>query len=340
MVLVELAVLDSKTRVWSRYDITTSCITSSINVSSGDLIFTAGHNWDHPDHHNALVSYAEEGVLLGVLFYDIIPILFPFTYGPGFAEVYETWLQDSLKRCNCAFAISESSAHDVAVYSKKHGFNTTKVRTLRLGDDLPNSDKAPAEAIVAKTQTPYILTVGTVEFRKNHNMLLNAWRYMVNDQDYTPPNLYIVGRPGWLENDITYQLAHDPRLTNRIEILTDLSDADLQHLYQNTLFTLYPSIYEGWGLPIAESLGFGKVCVASNTSSMVEIAPGLIRHAHPLIVTEWVAHIRELVDNPEILASEEARIAAEYQIGTWERAASQLAESLVIEYPELRISAV
>ena len=332
---VELAILSPKNGGWLRYHLESRSIGEAVEVVSGDLIFTAGHNWDHPEHFQALIGYTERGVQLGTLYYDIIPILFPFTYGPGFVPLFETWLQESLQRSACAFAISESSARDVAAYSRKHGYKTPQVHTLRLGDDLPGSDEVVSDRIAEKTSVRYILSVGTIEYRKNHNLLLDTWRYMIDDLGVTPPNLYIVGRLGWLHNDIPYQLDNDPRLAGRVAVLSDLSDADLKHLYQNALFTVYPSIYEGWGLPIAESLGFGKVCVASNTSSMVEIAPGLVRFAHPRMVSEWAEQISELSENPDVLAAEEARIAAEYSLGTWEQSAAQLARGLIAQYPEL-----
>lgn len=332
---VELAVLSPESGRWLRFQPESRYIGEAVEVASGDLIFTAGHNWDHPEHFQALIGYTERGAKLGTLYYDIIPILFPFTYGPGFTPSFEAWLQESLQRSDCTFAISESSARDLVTYSRKHGYDTRLVHRLRLGDDLPSSDEAVANCITEKTRAPYILTVGTIEYRKNHKLLLDTWRYMIDDLGIMPPNLYLVGRPGWLHNDIPYQLDNDPRLAGSVELLTDLSDADLQHLYKNSLFTVYPSIYEGWGLPVAESLGFGKVCVASNTSSMIEIAPGLVRHAHPLMVSEWAAQIRELIENPDVLAGEEARIANEYSPYTWEQSAAQLAQGLIAQYPAL-----
>jgi glycosyltransferase involved in cell wall biosynthesis len=92
------------------------------------------------------------------------------------------------------------------------------------------------------------------------------------------------------------------------------------------MFTLYPSIYEGWGLPIAESMNYGKPCITSNTSSMKEVAPEFTRFAHPLKLNEWVEHIQELSANDKILADESKRIKIEYTQSTWESAASKVME--------------
>jgi glycosyltransferase involved in cell wall biosynthesis len=328
-------VLDSTDGIWRHYDPESRTTGDVIAMPPQSLIVTLGANWDHQDHHAALMGCVAQGARLGVLYYDTIPISHPQSYGPGFPPIYEKWLKETLEAASTSFAISENSARDIQTFCQANGLADREVHVLRLGDNLPEPRDNPSEDIVEKAAVPYLLTVSTVEFRKNHQMLLNLWRYMIEDLQLDPPNLYIVGRPGWNDGMIQFQIELDPLLKGRVQILSDLSDDDLQHLYRNTLFTLYPSIYEGWGLPIAESLCYGKQCVASSKSSMIEIAPGLTRHAHPLLIEEWVTHIRELTENPELLAAEQARIAAEYKIATWDQSAHDLAVGLIKQFPTL-----
>jgi glycosyltransferase involved in cell wall biosynthesis len=319
------------------YSIDRRAIEGMIELETGDLIISAGSNWDYPEHHRGLLTLRDKGIKLGFLFYDMIPALLPFSYGPGFSAVYEKWLQESLAACDIAFSISENTKRDITAYAKQHGFQVPPVHTLRLGDEFPSSTDKPSDSISAKAAERFIMSVGTLEYRKNHIVLLNAYRYMLQDLGYIPPKLYLVGKRGWLDHDIEYQVANDPRLHGRIEILQGLSDADLQCLYEKALFTVYPSFYEGWGLPIAESLCYGKPCIASPTSSMCEIAPGLVRHAHPLLMTEWVEQIRDLTDNPEKLKEETARVKSGYQPSGWDQTAQQMRLALVKNYPELLV---
>ena len=307
----------------------------TVNLNANDIVITAGSNWDFTEHHKILLGLRKRGIKLGILFYDAIPCILPFTYGPGFADIYKEWLIETIGACDIAFAISENTKRDLNDFADEYRLNLPEVKVVRLGDDIPAAAGTPSEEIIKKTSEPYLLTVGSIEYRKNHIMLLNAWRYMIEEQNYVPPKLYIVGRQEWLDNDIEYQIENDLRLKGRVEILKGLQDIDLRVLYEKTMFTLYPSFYEGWGLPIAESLCFGKPCIASRSSSMVEIAPGLVRHAHPLLLNEWVEQIRLLADNPAELKNECARVKRTYKQSSWKDTALQMRDGLFSSHPEI-----
>ncbi len=166
-------------------------------------------------------------------------------------------------------------------------------------------------------------------------MLLNAYRYMVDVQGYRPPRLLIVGKKGWLDHDIEYQVENDPRISGLISILQGVTDADLHHLYSNSMFTVYPSFYEGWGLPVAESLCFGKPCIASGSSSMLEIAPGVVKHANPFLLNEWVSAIREFADNPSLLKRANESVLLDYKRVDWVDTANSMIDVLLERYPSL-----
>lgn len=306
-----------------------------IEILAGDVVVTAGANWDYPDHHTRLLKLSKNGVQVVTLFYDIIPILIPHSYGPGFTEKYEGWFRGALASSDAAFSISANTRNDIIAYAKTNNLKCPDIFPVRLGDDLPISRQSPTQRILEYIERPYILSVGTLEYRKNHILLLNAYRYMVDAEGYEPPRLLIVGKKGWLDHEIEYQVANDPRLSSRVFVLQGVSDVDLQHLYTNALFTVYPSIYEGWGLPVAESLCFGKPCIASGTSSMLEIAPGLVKHAHPFRLDEWVNAIRELADDPEKLKQATAKVQLGYKKTSWDITASGMFDVLASRYPEL-----
>jgi glycosyltransferase involved in cell wall biosynthesis len=318
-----------------QYDIERRQRGKLIELSPGDLIVTAGSNWDHPAHHGQLLALKARGIRLVTLFYDIIPMILPYSYGPGFLGIYEKWFREALASSDLVFSISEHTRKDIINYAHANDLKCPDVYTVRLGDEIPTSSEPPTQRILDKTAFPYILSVGTLEYRKNHILLLNAYRYMLDVQGYEPPQLLIVGKKGWLDHDIEYQVANDPRLSNRVSILQGVSDADLQHLYQEALFTVYPSLYEGWGLPIAESLCYGKLCIASDTSSMLEIAPGLVKHAHPLRLDQWVNAIREFADNPEKLKQATDVVRLGYKRTGWEVTASGMFDVLASNYQEL-----
>jgi glycosyltransferase involved in cell wall biosynthesis len=123
-------------------------------------------------------------------------------------------------------------------------------------------------------------------------------------------------------------MARDPLVRDSIVLLQGASDGELSWLYRNCLWTLYPSLYEGWGLPVSESLAHGKFCLASDSSSLPEAGQGLARHLDPLDFRAWDAAIRELLSSPAIVAEAEQRIRQSYRPMTWQQSAEQLASHL------------
>jgi glycosyltransferase involved in cell wall biosynthesis len=107
-----------------------------------------------------------------------------------------------------------------------------------------------------------------------------------------------------------------------------VSDAELRWLYQNCRFTVYPSHYEGWGLPVAESLAHGKFCLASSASSLPEIAPGLLDLEDPIDLPAWVGRLERTLLEPGYLAERERRIGQGFHITPWVTTALQAIDAL------------
>jgi glycosyltransferase involved in cell wall biosynthesis len=143
-----------------------------------------------------------------------------------------------------------------------------------------------------------------------------------------PPYLVFAGLVGWLVADLLALIENDPLLKGRIVMLTRATDAELSWLYRNALFTVYPSFYEGWGLPISESLAQGKACIASNSSAMPEAGQGLAIHLDPQDFAAWYREIRSLIEDRPRLAALEAEIKRRYRRLDWSEAAERFAAEL------------
>ena len=168
----------------------------------------------------------------------------------------------------------------------------------------------------------FILFVSTIERRKNHETLYRAYTRLVDKGVENLPKLVFVGMPGWGVNDFLADLRFDGRVKNRVEMLTNVSDADLNWLYKNALFTVFPSLYEGWGLAVAESLSAGKFCLASNVASIPEAGGDLIEYLDPWDVAKWAERIEWYLNNPKALAEAEKRIGKEYNAPRWKDTAT------------------
>jgi glycosyltransferase involved in cell wall biosynthesis len=116
-------------------------------------------------------------------------------------------------------------------------------------------------------------------------------------------------------------------LGGKVALVEDPSDGELAALYAGCRFTLFPSHYEGWGLPVTESLSFGKICVGSSTTSVPEAGGPFCLYHDPEDVPEAVAILRRLIVHPaEVLAMEE-QLRREFRPTAWTDTAEALLRS-------------
>jgi glycosyltransferase involved in cell wall biosynthesis len=117
---------------------------------------------------------------------------------------------------------------------------------------------------------PYLLYVGTIQPRKNLARLLYAYAKLPAN-DRLPPDLVLAGGSGWLSGPL-YQLATDLGLGERVRFLGYVPDADLPALYAGALAFCFPSLFEGFGLPVLEAQHYGVPVMTANNSALPEIA--------------------------------------------------------------------
>jgi len=326
---IRIVALNDEIREFRDFDVETKKFGSVADIRNGDWLISTSASWSFSHYNQIVMRLTKQGVRYIQLYYDLIPYLFPHFYkDPGFGDYFCQWTAENFNLCTRALFISQCSQDDIVrcIVGRK---SNIPLQVIRLGETLPtyrNSDNKMPDKLTRLGR--FALSVGTLEIRKNHIILLNAYRFLIENGFDALPTLVLAGREGWLNNHLSYQVENDPVLKGRILVVPDASDAVLDYLYKNCMFTLFPSLYEGWGLPIAESLNYGKPCISSSTSSMVEVAPKYTRFAHPLKLSEWVAHIQELSANDKKFTDESSRIASEYSPFSWEQTASQILDSL------------
>jgi glycosyltransferase involved in cell wall biosynthesis len=140
----------------------------------------------------------------------------------------------------------------------------------------------------------YLLTVSTIEPRKNLKTLLHAYQLLKKQLRSACPPLLIVGRKGWNHNDI---LSHMAELKNSVCFSGHVADAELVALYQMATCLVFPSLYEGFGLPVLEAMSAGCPVIASNTSSLPEVAGNAGLLVDPLNAADIAQAIYTLLNN-------------------------------------------
>jgi glycosyltransferase involved in cell wall biosynthesis len=261
---------------------------------------------------------AETGVRIAHLLFDVIPIVRPDFFPPAAVDVFTPWLRGMAKISDHVFAISRQTERDFADFCERENLPPPTIDIVRLGDEVPPAGGDATWPAELSGDRPFVLAVGTVEIRKNHRLLIDVWRRLRSEN---PPRLVIAGRDGWLAD---LDVSSNPNVVR----LRGVNDAHLGRLYDAALFTVYPSLYEGWGLPVAESLARGKICVASAASSIPEIAPDLTELCDPRDVEAWTAVVRRFAFDAETRTRREEQIRDEYRRTSW-RVTAQVISSAV-----------
>ena len=169
---------------------------------------------------------------------------------------------------------------------------------------------------------PFILTVGDLQPRKNHLGLIRAFDELLRTYPQLPHHLVIVGKETWhgptVRAAAKKSFAHD-----RIHFTGFVDDDQLHSLYGACDLMVYPSFYEGFGLPIVEAMACGRAVACSNTSAMPEVADSAALLFDPYSQRDLVSSMRDLLLNPELRHRMERLGAQRATLFSWERTAAR-----------------
>jgi glycosyltransferase involved in cell wall biosynthesis len=297
--------------------------TDTPDIEKGDILLALGEQWLYPqtiDLYQALQK--EKSISLVTLINDIVPFFNPEYYEAGFAPQFVESVTRMVSLSSGIVTISNWTQKDVLQYLAEALRPGVKMATVICGAD--NNSVTPLDTAKAPTE-PYVMVVSTIQPRKNHMLLYYVWSRLIQENKNVP-KLLLVGSVGWHVSDFLHFVKSNPILEDRIEILENVEDEDLAALYKNCLFTIYPSFYEGWGIPISESLRFGKVCLASGSSAMPEAGQNFADYFSPYDSNELFKLVQKYVDHPNLLKQRESEIAKSYRSPTWSKAVDDLVQ--------------
>lgn len=271
----------------------------------------------------------QHGVKLVYFCYDLIPVNVPHflpdmkLHGPFFQTFTEV-----ARQADAVLCISRNTAADFHAFCDRQQLRKPPCEVITLGSNIPEDrqDLPLAQLSVLLQPRRYILFVSTLANRKNHDAIYRAYVRLAEQGKNDLPRALFVGAIGWGVGDLMHALNHDPRIRNRILLYTQADDKWLATLYRNCLFTVFPSVFEGWGLPVAESLAYGKFCIAADTPALREAGGDLVEYLDPWDTGTWASAIERYSTNVSLLESREARIRTSYEVPTWSQACNRLTE--------------
>ncbi len=302
----------------------------------GDWLLSLGASWHRTDYGRLLRQAREAGLRVGMLFYDLIPLRRPEWCHYTLVASFGDWLDGVLPSLDLVLAISDATAADVdRLLARRPGRPPGPVRRLPVGTGFPASmasfrlEPEPVPDHALPPPGSYVLFVSTIEARKNHVLMFQVWRRLLATLPPAEvPILVFAGRIGWLVSDLMLQIANTNYCDGKLLIVEDPSDAVLMRLYQGCLFTVLPSLYEGWGLPVTESLAAGKPCVTSNLSALPEAGGGLTRFLDPFDLNDATRVIAEILADRDGLAHWEQEVRRRFVPVPWTRSAAVLLRAL------------
>jgi glycosyltransferase involved in cell wall biosynthesis len=258
--------------------------------------------------------------------HDLSFVRAPETATPVLKAYLDRVVPRSVRRATHVLADSQATKDDLI---ELYGTSPEKVTVLLSGVNAgfaPVTDEAVRRGVLQRYQIPdrpYVLSIGTVQPRKNYVRLMEAFAAL--GPAYDDIHLVIAGGRGWLDSPI-YRAVEDLKLADRVHFVGFARDEDLPALYSAAACLAYPSLYEGFGFPVLEAMACGTPVVTSNISSMPEVAGDAALLVDPYDVEAITEALRQLLDHEALRAELMSCGFEQAKQFTWQRAARQLGE--------------
>ncbi len=328
---------DRKDPLWQQSVASIEADTSRARLEfcSGDALVSLGTSWWSTNYFLYIRHLQDRYNIRYIPFiYDMIPIVRPLLCTPRLVADFIEWIMGVLYHADHFLTISEASRADFVSVATGlgHEISTEAIDIISLDGDhcrsMGNIDERahlPARLLDGN----YVLLVSTIDVRKNQRAAFVAWRQLINRHDpERVPFLVLVGNRGYKGSEIIEQLSLDDSLTERVIVLSDVSDAMLDQLYKNCLFTIYPSLYEGWGLPVTESLSYGKVALVADNSAIPEAGGDFALYFRSGSSVSLVEQLERLIFDRGFRERREQAIARHFRPRPWLAIARQMKDSI------------
>jgi glycosyltransferase involved in cell wall biosynthesis len=256
--------------------------------------------------------------------HDLTTLLLPETHRLKNRWSILPFLRPSLERADRLVTISQASARDIAFHFPQAA---RKVRVIYPGIDPGFRPGTPEEiaAIRQELGAPegYILYVGTLEPRKNVGAILDAWEILHGEDPHVPP-LVLAGAYGWGSQHLLQRI--ETLAPRGVRSLGHVDRAHLVRIFQGARAFVYPSLYEGFGLPPAEAMACGIPVVVSDASSLPEVVGNSGLRVPPGDTGALAQAMRDLLREPARAAELAARGMERAGRFRWDRAAEEMEE--------------
>jgi GT2 family glycosyltransferase/glycosyltransferase involved in cell wall biosynthesis len=286
----------------------------------GDHVVFTGVVWT-PTYRDLFRRLSGNGITFSVLVHDIIPLERPDLVTEQYHEMFRDWLETTITLANVIFVSSSIIGDQILRWAIVSGiYVRCEIIPITFGSrniEKVRSDLKSNAAMARIDLGSFVLSVGTIDKRKNQEFLCRLWKRLVSECGASRvPQLALVGREDLKIGDIDEGVASLLK-ASKIAVLEGLSDAELESLYDACLFTVFPSLSEGYGIPVAESFQHGKLCLSSDLAVIREQAGNLPWYFDPSDEGAAYDLLRRAIEDPAGRADAERRIIQLYRPCSW-----------------------
>jgi glycosyltransferase involved in cell wall biosynthesis len=306
-----------------------------IDMPRGAYLINLGTSW-WLQNYFLFVRQAKElrGVRYVPFVHDLIPVMAGEHCVTELTQDFVSWAIGAFDHADHFLVNSESTKRDLLQVATLlgHQLAAEDIVVVRLDGDCRKPDLVPAPirqlgrwGLIAGD---FVLFVSTIESRKNHLLAFEAWIALLKRYGAARvPKLVCVGNRGWLNDAVYARLEHHEGLRSQVVMLSGLSDAELALLYRSCRFTLYPSQYEGWGLPVTESLCHGKVPLLSDASSLPEAGGEFAVYFRSGDGSALLSALERLLRDDGYRETLERRIASDFVPRPWQAITTDIVQA-------------
>ena len=261
--------------------------------------------------------------------HDIVPKLFPEYLNNSRKKKYWNLTEKAIRRADKILTVSSRTEKDLI---QQLGIEAEKIAVNYIDCDEIYKKTVDTRHVLSlllkyKLKPGYILAGGGMEIRKNVEGVIRAYKYLVESNKTLHfikemPELVVYGKllPQLAPLAVDAEkLLRELNLTQHVKLLNRTPQADMPALFEQALFFVYPSHYEGFGIPVLEAMNVGTAVIASKKSSLPEVGLDSILYCNPDDPKDIAMVMRNVLINPELRATLEARGRERAQYFSWEK---------------------
>lgn len=309
-----------------------ACPPGQIDIQPGDILLMIDSSWEqYPYFAPVFNAVRQFGGRIVTVIYDLIPLRMPQYCSAGLVTVFQSWFAQAVAHSDMLLCISRAVRDDVSAYLEEHSMRPAHPLRLdywQLGADIMPSGldqhiRPEVAAMATDTTTPLFLVVGTIEPRKGHSGVLDAFDALWAGGSKV--RLCLAGKEGWEVAPLMQRIRHHPQLGTRLFFVEHFSDAEINLCYAAAHALIAGSVAEGYGLPIVEAAQHKVPVIATDIAVFREVAgtgaayfPLGDRAALMALVTEFSTLDRSVRE----------AMAARVSVVSWQESARQVWQRL------------